>query len=103
MALCKGRLLWPPLPVLIVIAAGAPAAAIGRLSYIEDIMSPYLGRKKEGFFSRTKNSKNSERRCVTAITKMPIAFGIAGNNDSSRHRSCRSKGRGSTAETGGLC
>jgi hypothetical protein len=35
------------------------------------------GPEKGGIFSRAKNSK-SERRSVTAITKMPIAFGGAG-------------------------
>jgi hypothetical protein len=40
------------------------------------------GPEKGGIFSRAKNSK-SERRSVTAITKMPIAFGSAANNDSS--------------------
>jgi len=35
------------------------------------------------------------------IFVLPIAFGGAANNDSSRHRSCRSKAAGQTAPTGG--
>ncbi len=60
------------------------------------------GRWKRGIFSRAKNSKNPTAMLLQYCNhKVPIAFGGAANNDSSRHRTCRSKAAGQTAQTGG--
>jgi hypothetical protein len=60
------------------------------------------GRWKRGIFSRAKNSKNHTAMLLQYCNhKVPIAFGGAANNDSSRHRTCRSKAAGQTAQTGG--